>query len=197
MKPSRRCHARRYIAIERGPARRAHSGGDSAAPTASSATRKTSLTPQNKAKAMLLERDQPKEPPSGSRTDIGLTIVRLAGRIARLAPGPAAALRRGPLVKAGSAAFWQLMAENDIRVGREHLPRWATVVQAIAILTPKGRNPDKLSAHDGSIPMGAALHQAGISDLRLARLLSARGEMRSDLVIRACRRLSAKQVIRS
>ena len=145
---------------------------------------------------MLLERDRPKGPESGSRTDIGLTIVRLAARIARLAPGPAAALRRGPLVQAGSAAFWQLMAENDIRARGEHLPRWATVVQAIAILTPKGRDPAKLSAHDGSIPMGAALHQAGISDIRLARLLSARGEMRSDLVIRACRRLSAKQVIR-
>ena len=145
---------------------------------------------------MLLERDQPKEPASGSRTDFGLTIVRLAGRIARIAPGPAAALRRGPLVQAGSAAFWQLMAENDIRAGREHLPRWATVVQAIAILTPKGRNPDKLSAHDGSNPMGTALHEAGISDLRLARLLSAKGQMRCDLVIRACRRLSAKQTIR-
>ena len=145
---------------------------------------------------MLLERDQPKEPASGSRTDIGLTIVRLAGRIARLAPGPAAALRRGPLVQAGSAAFWQLMAENDIRVGEKRLTRWATVVQAIAILTPKGRDPAKLSAHDGSNPMGTAVYQAGISDLRLARLLSARGAMRSDLVIRACRRLSAKQVIR-
>ena len=146
---------------------------------------------------MLLERDQPKQPASGPRTDIGLTIVRLAGRIARIGPGPAAALRRGPLVQAGSAAFWQLMAENDIHPGGDHLARWATVVQAIAILTPKGREPGQaIGARRKHSDGRRALQQAGISDLRLARLLSARGEMRSDLMIRACRRLSAKQVIR-
>ncbi len=145
---------------------------------------------------MPLEQAQSHSPTTGPREDIGLTVVRIAGEIARLAPGPAAALRRGPMGNEGSAAFWQLMAENEIAGGREYERRWAAVMQAIAILTPKGRRSDKLSAHDGKKPMGAALCESGVSDLRLARLLSARGEMRRDLLIRTCRRLSATDSIR-
>ncbi|WP_419165109.1 type I-E CRISPR-associated protein Cse2/CasB [Candidatus Palauibacter sp.] len=135
--------------------------------------------------------------PEDRSADLGLTIVRLAAQIARLKPGPAAALRRGPLEGKGSAAFWQLIADNGIE-GRAagDLPRWASIMQAIAILTPRGSDEKKRSAHDGSKPMGAALAEAKISELRLARLLSARGEMRRDLVIRTCRRLSGKESVR-
>lgn len=135
-----------------------------------------------------------------SDSDIGGKIVRLAGAISRLEPGPAASLRRDPLAGSGSAAFWSMLAKNGIHPRREELERrWATVIQAIAILTPKGRGDSdrpKPSAHDGAVPMGAALHQLGISQQRLARLLSARGEMRRDLVIRTCRRLAAKDAVR-
>ena len=131
-----------------------------------------------------------------SGTGIGGKVVRLAGQISRLGPGPAASLRRNPLAGSGSAAFWQLMADNDIRAAGQYLERWATVVQAIAILTPKGRNPEKLSVHNGANPMGKVLHEADISDLRLARLLSAKGEMRRDLMIRTCRRLAAHETVR-
>ncbi len=131
-------------------------------------------------------------------TDIGATVVRLAGEISRLAPGPAASLRRDPLAGSGSAAFWHLLATNGIPAGRRLIPRWATVIQAIAILTPKGRASDgpKPSAHNGGNPMGTALREAGISDQRLARLLTARGKTRRDLVIRTCRRLAAKEPVR-
>ncbi len=131
--------------------------------------------------------------------DFGGQIVRLAGGIARLESGPAASLRRGPLAGSGSAAFWHLMAANGIHPGHRKLEHWATVIRAIAILTPKGRDDPgslKRSPHDGSNPMGTALHQAGISQLRLARLLSARGRMRRDLVVRTCRRLAAKDPVR-
>jgi hypothetical protein len=39
--------------------------------------------------------------------------------------------------------------------------------------------------------MGAALHDAGVSELRLARLLTASQRLRRTLVVRLCRRLAA------
>ena len=131
--------------------------------------------------------------------DLGGKIVRLAGGIAGLEPGPAASLRRDPLVGSGGAAFWYMMAANGIRPGNRKLERWAAVIQAIAILTPKGRRDfgrPKPSPHDGGNPMGTALHQAGITEQRLARLLSARRGMRRDLLVRTCRRLAAKEEVR-
>ncbi len=149
-----------------------------------------------------MSRDDRPAPLDAQRTDsdVGDKIVRLAGEISKLPPGPAASLRRNPLAGSGSAAFWYLLAMNGITPGRK-LERWATVIQAIAILTPKGRDdPDrpKLSPHDGAVPMGTALYesQPRIRQQRLARLLSARGRMRRDLVIRTCRRLAAKEAVR-
>ena len=117
-------------------------------------------------------------------------IPRMAGRIAMTDPGSAAALRRGPLLGAGAAVFWRLLADHDIE--DKNAEAWACVVQAIAVLTPiagtvKGT---ETSAHDPTRPMGAALHGVGLSDLRLARLLAARGEMRRELLIRTCRRIA-------
>ncbi len=126
----------------------------------------------------------------GSRLD--QVAPRLAAYIARLDPGSAAALRRGPLAGAGAAAFWKLAADYAPGGARDEAG-WAALIQAIAILTPKGRETDRRSAHDYNIPMGAALYKAGVSELRLARLLGAPKEMRRDLAIRACRRLAATE----
>ena len=119
---------------------------------------------------------------------LGQVVSGLAGEIARLTPGPAAALRRGPLSGAGAAAFWQLMAIHQPRTNDE--AGWAALIQGIAILTPKGTDPEKKSAHEYRFPMGSVLSKAEFSELRLARLLNAPKEMRRDLVIRMCRRLS-------
>ena len=131
--------------------------------------------------------------------DIEAAIVRIAAQISHLEPGPAASLRRDPLAGSGAAPLWRLLARNGIVASGESLSRWATIIQAIAILTPKGRrdpgNPAE-SPHDGRNPMGAALFKAGISEVRVARLLSARGEIRHDLVVRTCRRLAAKEQVR-
>ena len=134
--------------------------------------------------------------PEGRGADLDATVVRLAFQIARLAPGPAAALRRAPLGGEGSAALWKLMADNEIDGRGPNLERWAAILQAIALLTPRGGDKEKRSAHDASKAMGAALAEAKLTELRLARLLSARGEMRRDLVVRTCRRLSAKEPAR-
>ena len=120
------------------------------------------------------------------------TAPWLAAYIAHLDPGSAAALRRGPLAGAGAAAFWKLAAEYAPGAARDE-EGWAALIQAIAILTPKGREADRRSAHDPTVPMGAALYEAGVSELRLARLLGAPKEMRRDLAVRACRRLAATE----
>ncbi len=131
-------------------------------------------------------------PPLAGKVDIDATIFRLAREISQLAPGPAASLRRNPMAGSGTAAFWQLLASYQIPTQGRYLRGWATVIQAIAIATPKGRDRNKPSAHNAANPMGSALHAAGISHLRLARLLSAREDMRRELVIRTCRRLASK-----
>ena len=117
----------------------------------------------------------------------------LATYIANLDPGSAAALRRGPLAGAGAAAFWKLAAEHASSGAVRDETGWAALVQAIAILTPKGREIGRTPAHDPKVSMGAALHEAGISELRLARLLDAPREMRRDLALRLCRRLAATE----
>ena len=128
---------------------------------------------------------------SGKHTEthsLGQVVSGLARDISILTPGPAAALRRGPLSGAGAAAFWQLMATHQPRTNDE--AGWAALIQGIAILTPKGRDPNKKSAHEYRFPMGSALSKAEFSELRLARLLNAPKEMRRDLAVRLCRRLS-------
>ena len=127
--------------------------------------------------------------------DLDRAVAAIASEIARLDPGPAAELRRETLGGAGAAAFWKLMATHG---PARHFDEdgWAAVVQAIAVLTPNGRNPEKPPAHDRNRPMGAALHDGGISELRLARLLAASKEMRRDPVLRTCRRLAAAEECR-
>ena len=120
-------------------------------------------------------------------------IPKIALEIARLEPGPAAALRRGPLVGAGAAAYWRLLAWYNPVGGVRNESGWAALIQAIAILTPKGRDPAKPPAHDYSRSMGQALHDAGLSDLRLARLLSATPGLRPELTVRTCRRLAGSE----
>ena len=119
-------------------------------------------------------------------------IPTMAVEIAHLDPGSAAALRRGPYNGAGAAAFWKLLVRHN-PVAAHNEAGWAALIQAIAILTPKGRDPDKQSAHDYSLPMGRALCNAGFSELRLARLLSSAPEMRPEVAVRACRRLAASE----
>ena len=118
-------------------------------------------------------------------------IPKVASEIARLDPGPAAALRRGPYDGAGAAAFWKLLAKHDPDVAVHNEAGWAALIQAIAVLTPKGRDPEKKPAHDYSLPMGRALYEAGVSELRLARLLSASPDLRREVAVRTCRRLAA------
>ncbi len=120
-----------------------------------------------------------------TQPDINAVIPELATRIAKLDSGSKAALRRGPYAGAGAAVFWQILAKYDVR--EYHEKSWATIVQAIAILTQKG--PDASSAYVPTISFGSALYRANISELRLAHLLSAPHDLRHSLITRLCRRL--------
>ena len=122
--------------------------------------------------------------------NLRVVIPKIASDIAHLDPGSAAALRRGPYSGAGAAAFWKLLVAHNPVAAQKELG-WAALMQAIAILTPKGGRHEKQSAHDYSLPMGRALGQAGFSELRLARLLSATPELRPEAAVRTCRRLAA------
>ena len=145
---------------------------------------------------MILSSTQGRNPPQVRACGDLPNIASIASSIAHLGSGPLAALRRGPLEGAGCAAFWQIMASHRIEATDRGLKVWAAIVQAIAILTPRGRAEGKLSAHNPGIKLGSALCEAGISDLRLARLLSSKGAMRQELMIRQCRRLAASGNVR-
>lgn len=123
-------------------------------------------------------------------------VPKLALRVAHLDPRSAAALRRGPLEGAGSAAFWKLTAELAPDLTPRQEPAWASVVQAVAILTPRGRDGSRTSAHDPAVSFGRALYAAGLSELRLARWLTAPPPMRRRLSVRLCRWLAATDVNR-
>ena len=73
---------------------------------------------------------------------------------------------------------------------------WAAVLQAIAILTPTGREGERQSAHTPAVSMGAALRAAGITELRLAGLLNAPRPWRAEHVLRICRRLARTEQCR-
>ena len=140
---------------------------------------------------MLREDVLPETEGASPRLDMRDAIPKIALEIARLGPGPAAALRRGPLNGAGAAAFWKLLARHGPVGAALDEAGWASLIQAIAVLTPKGRDAEKRSAHDRSLSMGQALFAARFSELRLGRLLAAAPELRRNLAVRVCRRLAA------
>ncbi len=122
-------------------------------------------------------------------SDLHTIVPSIAKSISVLSPGLLAELRRGPLDGGGSAAFWRLMAKFQVPKDLER--KWAGLIQSIAILIPKGDRSERKSPHNPTVGLGTVLYQANFSELRLARLLSARQDMRIELTIRACRRLAA------
>lgn len=99
--------------------------------------------------------------------------------------GDLAELRRMKLGDTPPGAFWRIMVQRGLLgkiKAREVERRWALVVHGIALMTP--------NAHDWNTSIGKALYEGGESgrknafyhDLRLARLLAARGAMFESLL---------------
>ncbi|MDE2992716.1 MAG: type I-E CRISPR-associated protein Cse2/CasB [Chloroflexota bacterium] len=115
--------------------------------------------------------------------------------------GDLAELRRMDPDKPDAAAFWRLMAQQDLldRPAIEH--KWALVLHGLALMTRTAEGDAvSRSAHDRNTPIGEALfygddrsrQTAFYSHTRLNRLLVARGPMLRVLLARLFRMLGAK-----
>ena len=137
----------------------------------------------------------------------GTTALSVVAELRLLEPGALAALRR--MQDDGTVtAYWRLAASRPPLSDRPE--RWAPIVRALAILTPKGAPEERGDLHDPKRPLGMALCDAGdpewpeklspgqkprasFSERRLAQLLAARGRQRDVLLTRAIRALAASK----
>ncbi len=146
----------------------------------------TTVTEENPADAA--------EPVSRSWGDIAF---RLAGQVAGLPDhdrGGFAGLRRMDPDEPDTAAFWRLMAREDLLGIPEVERKWGLILHGIALMTrTSGDDVASRSAHDGRIPVGRALYDNGYSETRFNRLLTARGDMLRVLLTRMFRMLAADQ----
>ena len=141
----------------------------------------------------------------GQRPGWGASAARLARRLARedFPRGDLAALRRMTPGDPAAAAYWRLMAEGDLLGSPVVEGKWALVLQGIALMTPTAnRGGGERSAHAQGVPVGSALFLGGdptrnsalYSEMRLNRLLSARGPVLHALLARMFRMLASEGV---
>ena len=117
--------------------------------------------------------------------------------------GDLAGLRRMDPDAHEAAVFWRLMASRDLLRDPGVNPvieqKWALILHGIALMTTTGLGgPGIGSAHAGNMPVGRALYLGGetsrtsafYSDIRLNRLLTARGPMLRTLLARMFRTLA-------
>lgn len=157
------------------------------------------------------------------KTNLSSKIAGICVDLARLDPGPLAELRRMDVSTDtyGAPYFWRLIAKHNLPANAEAERRWAQVIHALAILTPKGRDetkrprhssgeksPDAVAGAPQTNPrtLGTMLCDGGdvgwpddkqkprpvYSEIRLAQLLGSSGATRVDLVRRAARMLAAR-----
>lgn len=132
--------------------------------------------------------------------------LSIAGLMKGFGSGEMAALRRlGP--DAAAPAYWRLAARHPILETRRDA--WTPIVQALALLMPKGPPEERAELHNPRRPLGRALCDGGrhdwpgdaaqgaprpaFSEQRLAQLLAARGSQRRILLLRAVRMLATSQ----
>ena len=110
----------------------------------------------------------------------GDIAFHLAGMVAAMPDydrGGFAGLRRMDPDDPDTAAFWRLMAGEEL-LGNPVIERkWGLILHGIALMTRTAGGDDvaSRSAHNGSIPVGRALYENGYSETRFNRLLTARG----------------------
>ena len=133
--------------------------------------------------------------------------LSIAGLMKAFGNGEMAALRRlGD--DFAVPAYWRLAAHHDVLRARR--AAWMPIVQALALLTPKGPPEERGDLHDPKRKLGTALCDGGdlnwpgtlapgaaprplLSEHRLAGLLAARGRQRAVLLARAVRTLAASR----
>lgn len=139
----------------------------------------------------------PLSAPSRSWDEIA---TRFAAAMARddFRRGDLAELRRMDPDAPAAAAFWRLLAQEDL-LGNPTIERkWALILHGIALMT---NTADSRSAHAGMMRVGRALFLGGeenpasafYSESRLNRLLSAHGPMLRTLLARMFRMIGERQ----
>lgn len=122
---------------------------------------------------------------------------RLAGRVAALPNydrGGFAGLRRMDPDEPDAAAFWRLMAEEELLGNPDMERKWGLILHGMALMTRTAGGEDiaSRSAHNGRMPVGRALYENGYSETRFNRLLTARDDMLRILLARMFRMLAAE-----
>ncbi|GIT93245.1 hypothetical protein JANAI62_37110 [Jannaschia pagri] len=135
--------------------------------------------------------------------DPGAIALSLAKQMRSFDPGALAVLRR--MGADGAApAYWRLAASRPQLSQRPD--RWAPIVRALAILTPKGAPEQRGNLYEATRPLGMALCDGGdpswpnaprpmLSERRLAQIMAARGVQRDILLTRAIRALAASKPV--
>lgn len=82
----------------------------------------------------------------------------------------------------GAPVFWRQAARLHLAPAEE--PVWLAYARMVALLSPASANT---SSHDPKRPLGAVLHDAGVSEQRLARLLAQHGPARLEALERIIR----------
>ena len=134
---------------------------------------------------MTQERTLEKE---GTKEDWPSTAARLADIIAHYPVhnrGGLAELRRMDPEEPDAPTFWRLTNQHRLGMSPENERRWATILQAIALLTPNANREGRVtSAHNRRMPVGTALFQgkdpqresALCDEQRLEQLAGSRGK---------------------
>ena len=114
--------------------------------------------------------------------------------------GELAELRRMDPDAPDAAVVWRLLARRDLLGSPQIENKWALILHGIALMTPtaSGEGASR-TAHDGSMAVGRALYLGGenqrasayYSEMRLNRLLIARGPTLRTLLARLFRMLAA------
>lgn len=118
------------------------------------------------------------------------TLATVVGRLAALVgsdglpTGERAALRRMVPGQPSPLAFHRVAIRMLPEGWERHEEDWIAIVAGIALMSPGAHRPDAGT--------GAALADAGFSEARLERLLSAQGQVRRLLLLRAARFLAAR-----
>lgn len=147
----------------------------------------------------------PESAPVRERTSPREAVQAIGQELSRLPPGDLASLRRTAETDLRAPHYWRWKHRHGWPDGQD--AAWATIIACMAILTAKGRNPDKPSPHRRDTPFGKVLCDGGdtewqqrrplrplISEQRLARLLNARGEARHRALLRIVRTLARHPV---
>lgn len=133
---------------------------------------------------------------------VAAAVEDAAREMDRLDPGAMAALRR-MWAENPAPAFWKIAVRHEgVMLGGQR-DKWVDILRFLAILTPRGApetRPKPLHRAGRERQLGAALCDGGnpkwdgqrpvMSERRLAQLLAARGDARTEALVRAARLLA-------